>query len=102
MSKDFTEIARDVVTGVGLLQRGAPDTMKAFGSLSTAATSDKCGKADEQSWSWRSCCFSLSQHRGTRHKVYVGTFMPAWGGAQLRFSMSNGRTSSLHSPIRIR
>ena len=33
MSKDFAEIAHDVVAGVGLLQRGAPDTMKAFGSL---------------------------------------------------------------------
>ena len=29
MSKDFAEIAHDVVAGVGLLQRGAPDTMKA-------------------------------------------------------------------------
>ena len=38
MSKDFAEIAHDVITGVGLLQRGAPDTMKAFGALSTAAT----------------------------------------------------------------
>lgn len=33
MNKDFAEIAHDVVAGVGLLQRGAPDTMKAFGSL---------------------------------------------------------------------
>jgi AhpD family alkylhydroperoxidase len=41
MSKDFAEIARDVVTGVGLLQRGAPDTMKAFGTLATAATASK-------------------------------------------------------------
>jgi alkylhydroperoxidase family enzyme len=41
MSKDFAEIAHDVVAGVGLLQRGAPDTMKAFGSLSTAATAAK-------------------------------------------------------------
>lgn len=41
MSKDFAEIAQDVITGVGLLQRGAPDTMKAFGALSTAATGSK-------------------------------------------------------------
>jgi alkylhydroperoxidase/carboxymuconolactone decarboxylase family protein YurZ len=41
MSKDFAEIAHDVVAGVGLLQRGAPDTMKAFGSFSTAATAAK-------------------------------------------------------------
>ena len=41
MSKDFAQIANDVMTGVGLLQRGAPDTMKAFGSLSTAATAAK-------------------------------------------------------------
>ena len=41
MSKDFAEIAYDVIAGVGLLQRGAPDTMKAFGVLSTAATASK-------------------------------------------------------------
>ena len=38
MSKDFKQIAGDVVTGVGLLQQGSPDAMKAFGALSTAAT----------------------------------------------------------------
>ncbi len=36
--KDHSEIAHDVVTGVGLLQRAAPETMKAFGALSAAAT----------------------------------------------------------------
>src|SRR6476659_7962889 len=41
MSKDFAEIAHEVITGVGLLQRGVPDTMKAFGALSTAATASK-------------------------------------------------------------
>ena len=41
MSKDFAEVAHDVITGVGLLQRGAPETMKAFGALSTAATAPK-------------------------------------------------------------
>ena len=41
MSKDFAQIANDVIAGVGLLQRSAPDTMKAFGSLSTAATASK-------------------------------------------------------------
>ena len=41
MTKDFAEIAHEVVTGVGLLQRGAPDTMKAFGALSAAATAPK-------------------------------------------------------------
>jgi AhpD family alkylhydroperoxidase len=41
MSKDFAEIAHDVIAGIGLLQRGAPDTMKAFGVLSTAATASK-------------------------------------------------------------
>lgn len=41
MSKDFAEVAREVTAGVGLLQRGAPDTMKAFGSLSSAATASK-------------------------------------------------------------
>ena len=41
MSKDFAEIAHEVTASVGLLQRGAPDTMKAFGALSTAATATK-------------------------------------------------------------
>lgn len=41
MSKDFAEIAQDVIAGVGLLQRGAPDPMKAFGALPTAATASK-------------------------------------------------------------
>lgn len=38
MSKDFKEIAHDVITGVGMLRESAPDTMKAFAALSTAAT----------------------------------------------------------------
>lgn len=38
MSKNFAEIAHDVSAGVGLLQRSAPEAMKAFGSLSLAAT----------------------------------------------------------------
>ena len=41
MSKDFAGIAHDVMTGVGLLQRSAPDAMKAFGALSVAATATK-------------------------------------------------------------
>lgn len=38
MSKDFAQIANDVMTGVGLIRQGTPDTMKAFAALSTAAT----------------------------------------------------------------
>jgi hypothetical protein len=41
MSKDFAQIANDVMTGVGLFRQGAPDTVKAFGALSTAATATK-------------------------------------------------------------
>jgi AhpD family alkylhydroperoxidase len=41
MSKDYSQIANEVVTGIGLLRRGAPDTVKAFGSLSTAVTATK-------------------------------------------------------------
>jgi AhpD family alkylhydroperoxidase len=41
MSKDFAQIANDVANGVGLLRQGAPDTIKAFGVLSTAATASK-------------------------------------------------------------
>jgi AhpD family alkylhydroperoxidase len=38
MSKDFVQIANDVVTGAGLLRQGAPDAMTAFASLSKTAT----------------------------------------------------------------
>lgn len=38
MSKDYARIANDVMTGVGLIRQGAPDAMKAFASLATAAT----------------------------------------------------------------
>jgi AhpD family alkylhydroperoxidase len=41
MSKDFAQIANDVVTGVGLLQQGAPNAMKVFGALSMVATTSK-------------------------------------------------------------
>lgn len=41
MSKDFAEIAQDVIGGVGLLQQAEPSTMKAFGALSIAATATK-------------------------------------------------------------
>ena len=41
MSKDFVQIADDMITGIGLLRQGTPDTMKAFGALSTAATASK-------------------------------------------------------------
>lgn len=30
MNKDFVRIANDVMTGVGMLRQGSPDTMKAF------------------------------------------------------------------------
>ena len=38
MSEDFTQIANDVIAGIGALRRETPDTMKAFGALSAAAT----------------------------------------------------------------
>jgi AhpD family alkylhydroperoxidase len=38
MSKDFVQIAHDVISGVGLIRQGAPDAMKAFAALSMAAT----------------------------------------------------------------
>jgi len=41
MSKDYAQIANDVVSGVVLLRQGAPDMAKAFGSLLTAATATK-------------------------------------------------------------
>jgi AhpD family alkylhydroperoxidase len=41
MSKDYAGIAHDVMAGIGLLQRGATDSLKAFGALSIAATASK-------------------------------------------------------------
>lgn len=38
MTKDFKQIADDVMNGVGLIRQGAPETMKAFGALAGAAT----------------------------------------------------------------
>ena len=38
MSKDYAQIANDVIAGVGLVRQGSPDAMKAFASLSTAGT----------------------------------------------------------------
>jgi AhpD family alkylhydroperoxidase len=38
MSKDFAQIANDVVTGAGLLRQGAPDAMNGFAALAKAAT----------------------------------------------------------------
>ncbi len=34
VDKDFAQTANDVIAGVGLIRQGAPDAMKAFGSLS--------------------------------------------------------------------
>jgi AhpD family alkylhydroperoxidase len=38
MTKDFAQTAHEVMAGVGLLRQAAPDTVKAFGALATAAT----------------------------------------------------------------
>jgi AhpD family alkylhydroperoxidase len=38
MSKDFAQIAHDVIEGVGLMRHAAPDAMRGFAALSTAAT----------------------------------------------------------------
>ena len=38
MAKDFAQVANDVMDGIGILRKGAPDAMKAFGALSTSAT----------------------------------------------------------------
>jgi AhpD family alkylhydroperoxidase len=38
MSKDFVQIADDVIAGLGTLRQGSPDTMKAFTALAVAAT----------------------------------------------------------------
>ncbi len=41
MSTDFAQIAGDITSGVGLLRQVSPEVMKAFGSLSMAATASK-------------------------------------------------------------
>jgi AhpD family alkylhydroperoxidase len=41
MSENFAQSAGDVASGVGLLRQAAPEAMKAFGSLSMAATASK-------------------------------------------------------------
>lgn len=38
MNRDFEHLAREVISGIGMLRERAPDTMKAFGALSAAAT----------------------------------------------------------------
>ncbi len=38
MAKDYHQIADEVLSGIAALRHGAPDAMKAFGALSTAAT----------------------------------------------------------------
>jgi AhpD family alkylhydroperoxidase len=41
MARNFTQLADEVVSGIGLIREGAPDAMKAFGALSLAATAAK-------------------------------------------------------------
>jgi AhpD family alkylhydroperoxidase len=38
MSKDFVQIANDVMSGISALRQSTPEAMKAFAALSTAAT----------------------------------------------------------------
>ena len=38
MSKDYAQIAQEVLSGLGAIRQGAPDAMKAFAALSAAAT----------------------------------------------------------------
>jgi AhpD family alkylhydroperoxidase len=38
MAKNYREIANEVITGIGALRQGAPEAMKAFAALSSAAT----------------------------------------------------------------
>jgi AhpD family alkylhydroperoxidase len=41
MSKDFVQIASEIMIGVGALRQGAPDALKAFAGLASAATASK-------------------------------------------------------------
>jgi AhpD family alkylhydroperoxidase len=38
MTKDFVQIADDVINGIGVLRQGTPDPLKAFGALASSAT----------------------------------------------------------------
>ncbi|MDP2449626.1 MAG: carboxymuconolactone decarboxylase family protein [Polaromonas sp.] len=41
MAGKFTQLADEVASGIGLIREGSPESMKAFGALSLAATADK-------------------------------------------------------------
>lgn len=60
MSKNFVELADDVSTGVGLLRQGAPDSMKAFASLSIAATAS--GAIDTKTKEMMALAISIATH----------------------------------------
>jgi AhpD family alkylhydroperoxidase len=38
MTRDYAQIANDVMNGIGLLRQGTPEPLKAFAALSTSAT----------------------------------------------------------------
>ena len=68
MTKDFVDAAHDVSAGVGLLLRAAPDTMKAFGVLSTAATTTKTIDTKTKAL-WRSRLASLCTATAVSHII---------------------------------
>ena len=71
MSKDFVQIADDVISGVRLLREGAPDLMKAFGALATAATPSKAiDTKTKELMAWQSASRSTV--------TAVSLFIPKW------------------------
>ena len=60
MSKDFLQIANDVIAGIGALRQGTPNTMKAFAAVSTAATG--AGALDTKTKELMALAISIAVH----------------------------------------
>ena len=89
MSKDFEQIADEVVTGAKLLHQGTPDAMTAFASLSKAAkapnaldtkTKEMMAAAIGITLRWKGCvaCHTRMAHRhGATRQEMVETIVLA-------------------------
>ena len=82
MSKDFKQIAGDVMTGVGLLQQGSPDIMKSIRRIVSSSHRVECARYEDQgtygSCSWN--CSPLRRLRGLSHEDGASTWGYATGG----------------------
>ena len=62
MSRNFEQIERDVTAGIGMLRERTPETMKAFGALSAAATAD--GALDPRTKELMALAIGIAVHCG--------------------------------------